>query len=143
MRGVINFGIDENGNFFYESISTRYSTEVEPTPIENAALQRIIEAIGDNAAQLHLYRRSENYLTICIGCEEWDFCRLKATERALWFSLDMDNSPFAGDPRLSFVKNKNQRHWKIQLANVDEIPLYADIISEAAERNLRHAEVQA
>lgn len=128
MAGVFSFGIDENGNFFYESMSKRYTTEVEPTEIEAEALKHIVEAAGE----VKIYRRSDNYLTICNDAGN-DFCRLKATDRAKWFSLDMDGSEYREDPRLTGVKNKNQRHWKIPLNTLDDIASYSDIIKASAK----------
>ena len=127
MKGAINFGVDENGKFFYESMTARYETEVDPTPIEAEALQYIIGAAGP----VKLYRRSDSYLTICNESGN-DFCRLKATERAKWFSLEMPFE-FFEDERLAGVTNKNQRHWKIKLSSLDEIEKYSDIIAAASK----------
>ena len=129
MSGVFTFGIDENGKFFYESMNSRYTTEVEPTDLEAEALKYIVDAAGE----VKIYRRTDNYLTICNASGN-DFCRLKATERAKWFSLDMDGSKYRDDPRLSGVKNKNQRHWKIQLSAFEKLASYADIIKESASK---------
>ena len=127
MKGAITFGIDENGKFFYESATTRYNTEVEPTAIEAEALKYIIEAAGF----VKLYRRSDSYLTICNESEN-DFCRLKATDRAKWFSLDMPKE-YYNDSRLNDVQNKNQRHWKIKLNKIEDIAKYSDIIKASSE----------
>lgn len=130
MKGVINFGVDENGKFFFESMTSRYLTEVEPTELEAEALNLICSALDTS---VKLYRRSDAYLTIC-NEEGNDFCRLKVSERAKWFSLDMDKSMFREDQRLECVQNKNQRHWKIKLKGVEDISLYSDIIKESANR---------
>lgn len=130
MRGAINFGVDENGKFFFESTNERYLTEVEPTELEADALKILFSAVD---VPVNLYRRSDAYLTVCNEAGN-DFCRLKISERAKWFSLDMDNSTFRGDPRLESVQNKNQRHWKIKLKAIEDISLYSDIIKEAANR---------
>lgn len=127
MKGVLSFGFDENGKFIYESMTDRYDTEVEPTPLEGIALKHIIGASGP----VKLYRRSDAYLTICNESGN-DFCRLKATERALWFSLDMPQEYYT-DERLADVPNKNQRHWKIKLKTIEDIDTYADIIKAASQ----------
>lgn len=128
MKGAISFGVDENGNFFSDSISSRYNTEAEPTTFETEALKYIIDAAGP----VKLYRRSDNFLTVC-NQEGNDFCRLKATERAKWISLDMWNCDFQEDSRLASVTNKNQRHWKIKLNNFKDIESYSDIIKAASK----------
>ena len=90
MKGVFSFGIDENGKFFYESMTDRYDTEVEPTEMESEALKQIIDVTG----AVHLYRRSDSYLTICNDSDN-DFCRLKATPRGL---LDADETGHTSRP---------------------------------------------
>lgn len=126
MKGVFNFGIDENGKFFFDSLTQRYTTEVEPTELEAEALALIIEATGP----VKIYRRSDAYLTICNESGN-DFCRLKATDRAKWFSLEVPPE-YQNDSLLADVKNKNQRHWKIQLQSLDDIVAYSDIIKAAS-----------
>ncbi len=126
MKGAITFGIDESGKFFYESMNTRYDTEVEPTELEAQALADIIEAAG----AVKIYRRSDAYLTICNESGN-DFCRLKATDRAKWFSLEVPVE-YQNDSRLDDVQNKNQRHWKIKLHSLDDIIVYSDIIKAAS-----------
>ena len=128
MKGIMSFGIDENGKFFFESSTQRYITEVEPTEYEAKALAYICEAAE---SPVKLFRRSSNYLTICNEAGN-DFCRLKATEKALWFSVDMWTNNVADRPSLSAVQNKNQRHWKINLNRVEDIALYSDVIAEAS-----------
>lgn len=127
MKGVFSYGIDENGKFFYESVLDRYDTEVEPTEMEAEALKDIIDVTGP----VHLYRRSDAYLTICNDADN-DFCRLKATPRAFWFSLDVPPE-FQDDERLASVQNKNQRHWKIKLTSFDDIKKYSDIIEASSK----------
>ncbi len=126
MKGTINFGIDENGKFFFDSLTQRYNTEVEPTELEAEALALIIEATGP----VNIYRRSDAYLTICNESGN-DFCRLKATDRAKWFSLEVP-AEYQNDSLLANVKNKKQRHWKIQLQSIDDIVVYSDIIKAAS-----------
>ena len=128
MSGEISFGID-NGKFFYVSGTQRYLTEVEPTDIEAKALARICEAAEK---PVKIYRRSSDYLTICNEAGN-DFCRLKATEKTLWISLDMWTNKVADRPSLSAVQNKKQRHWKIKLLRVEDISDFADVIRESAQ----------
>ncbi len=136
MKGVIGFEFDENGHLVIDSAVDRYTTEVKPTVLEKEAMELIYTAVGDLADKIKPYARTDNYLTLCGEEYQDDFCRIKATDRAKWISLDMDGSPFRDDPRLSFVKNKNQRHWKIQLFEIKDITDYADIIQASAEEVL-------
>lgn len=129
MKGVFSFGVDENGKFFYVSGTQRYLTEVEPSEIEAQALEEILAPVN---APVKLYRRSDDYLTICNEAGN-DFCRLKATENTLWFSLDMWTNKVADRPSLERVKNKKQRHWKIKIDSIEEIKLFSDVIAEASK----------
>ena len=129
MKGAFSFGIDENGKFFYESENKRYTTEVEPTEKEAQALAQILAAVDE---PVKFYRRSSNYLTICNESGN-DFCRLKATDKALWFSLDVWTNKVNDRPCFDRVTNKNQRHCKIKVDSVEEIALFADVIAEAAK----------
>lgn len=129
MNGEISFGVDENGKFFYVSGTQRYSTEVEPTKKEAQALAHILAAVD---GPVKFYRRSNDYLTICNEAGN-DFCRLKASDKVLWFSLDMWTNKVADRPSLSAVQNKKQRHWKIKLDSIDDIEQFNDVIAEAAK----------
>jgi hypothetical protein len=66
-----------------------------------------------------------------------DFCRLKATDRAKWFSLDLwrATDKIKNDERLQIVKNKNQRHWKIPLSRISDIEQYSSFITFAYNEN--------
>ncbi len=79
--------------------------------------------------KVRLERRSENYTTLVVG-ERNDFCRMRIGKRAKWISLDLwyYAQNLASDERLTVVKNKNQRHWKIPLESVNDIKKYADLI---------------
>lgn len=96
----------------------------ELDPMEKEAVNYISKAVN---APIKLYARSNSYLTICNESGN-DFCRVKASPRTLWMSLDVSNTGCEGDERLAFVSNKNQRHWKITLTDLEEIEEYADII---------------
>ena len=96
---------------------------------EEAAVSEIIASVGDLAASIHVERRSSNYLTVTVSERRLDFCRIKASDRTLWMPLDTWTGNFPkDDPRLIGVGNKNQRHWKINLASVDDIVGYSDLI---------------
>lgn len=127
MKGAFSFGFDENGKFFFESETDRYDTEVEPSEMEAEALKYVIDAAG----AVKLYQRSDSYLTVCNDADV-DFCRIKATPRTMWISLDVPEA-FQNDDRLANIPNKNQRHWKIKLTSIDEIQKYSDIIEASSK----------
>lgn len=129
MKGALSITVDKNGKVIIESIANR--TEVEVTELESEAVKIIADIIGD----VELERRTDSYLTV-LNQEGNDFCRLKITERTMWFSFDMnpDIMPqYVSDPRLDSVKNKNQRHWKVKLSCVDELKDYMDIIEASSK----------
>ena len=92
-------------------------------------IEKIITDAGLDFNKIHLERRSDNYLSLVIG-EHYDFCRIKVTARTTWFSLDLLGcvSKLSNDVKLSDVKNKNQRHWKIPLNEVDDLINYSDYV---------------
>ena len=107
------------------------------SPEESAAVSAILSCCGDLASLIHMERRSQNYLTLAIPEDGLDFCRVKASPRTLWMSLDVWTGGFPlEDPRLAGVPNKNQRHWKISMSGIDEIANYADFIRLAAKSSL-------
>ena len=138
-------GISENG--VYYSVSSKmdaYTAEASLTEMEAEAVGTIIDAVGSLADQLRFCRRTDSYLSV-VGPEYGDdFLRIKATPRALWFSLDMWGvDGYADDPRFSEVKNKKQRHWKVKLRALDDLGLYADVIKASAEEVLISRKAQA
>lgn len=100
---------------------------VEVSKFEAEALS-IISEILSCKVEYRLERRAESYLTLVVG--EYDFCRLKATERTNWISFDMwrCSDSVKNDERLKDVSNKNQRHWKIRLPDIHDIRNYSDIL---------------
>ena len=101
----------------------------ELDPIEKEAVMYISNAVD---CPIKIYQRSNSYLTICNESGN-DFCRVKASSRTLWISLDMNNTGFEDDERLAFVPNKNQRHWKITLSDLEKINEYSDIIKACSK----------
>ena len=109
-------------------VSDGHGADVVLSVEETAAVNRVFSCVGGAVKSLHLERRSASYLSV-VGPEYGDdFCRVKASPRALWISLDLFGKNVDDDPRLSSVKNKNQRHWKIPLHDVDDITGLADLI---------------
>lgn len=102
---------------------------------EAAALSIIKESLPESA-DVRVERRTDSYLTLITG-EYGDFCRLKATDRAKWVSLDLWNAAdeIKKDDRLQIVKNQNQRHWKIPLSCVADLEQYSFFINAAYSAN--------
>lgn len=108
---------------------------IEVSECESELLS-IINDILSGRGEYYLERRSENYLTLVAG--EYDFCRLKATERTRWISLDMwrCSESIKNSEKLKNVSNKNQRHWKIKLSDINDIRNYADILVASFESSI-------
>ena len=105
---------------------------LEPTPDEKAALKIIYAAISDAGiapSDISLKKISKDYLTIAVD-DLFDFCWLKIGPKSKWISLSLwtVDSKVHEDPRLTHVKNKNIRHWKIPLASISDITDLSDLI---------------
>lgn len=126
----IEFSLEKGEVKISSSIFRRYKT-VELTPQEEQAVKIVVDSIGDKlTSEIHLERRTDNYLTVVVG-QEFDFCRIKAGEKSTWFSLSLpskERKELALDPRLSVVANKNLVHWKIPLTSIDKLDNYSDLI---------------
>lgn len=121
----------ENGGAGWRCSLDRAKEPVVLNQHEAAALSIIKEALPDSA-DIRVERRTDSYLTLITG-EYGDFCRLKATDRAKWVSLDLWNAAdeIKKDDRLEIVKNRKQRHWKIPLSCVAELEQYSCFINAA------------
>lgn len=126
--------LSENSFFDLLSSELDYHAPAKSSDDEAAALQIIEAAIGTNCT---VEQRSANYLTV-LAPNGVDFCRIKFGAHSSWFSLDLwhCSDEVKNDPRLSDVKNKNQRHWKISVDNVSSLEEYADLISASYRSTL-------
>lgn len=131
-----------NFEIFFESgvAGCRCSFDRTKEPVllnqyEATALSIIKESLPESA-DVRVERRTDSYLTLITG-EYGDFCRLKATDRAKWVSLDLWNAAdeIKKDGRLQIVKNQNQRHWKIPLSCVGDLERYSVFIVAAYNAN--------
>lgn len=100
---------------------------------EKAAIHLIKGILEDEVgdfSNFSLERRSANYLSI-VYCKDYDFIRLKIGTRSMWisfyFSTD-DRHELANDKRFNKLKNKNVLHWKTNLASIDQLEEYSDLI---------------
>ena len=78
-------------------------------------------------ASVSLERRSDNYLSLCCGPN--DFLRFKYTPRARWLSvaaLNLDISP--DDPRFAAQKNKGVRFWKANICDISDLDRFDDVV---------------
>ncbi len=127
--------IDPDGVYF----TGDFRREVVLSPEEQAAFAAVSEALGSLSESVHCERRSDSYLSIVCNENGDDFCRVKASPRTTWISLDAWCCDFGDDPRMADVSNKKQRHWKIKLTSVSDISTYADLIYRTASAALsRH-----
>lgn len=132
-------------NYFSDDHNSVYQYgNLEITSYEKEAMdiiQKILVSANMNIDQLGLQRRTSNYLTVVTDERQdmgRDFCRLKITNKAKWFSLDMWglSDEIQNNVLLQNVKNKNQRHWKIPLSEVNDLYQYSEIISKSYENVL-------
>lgn len=91
-------------------------------------VKKEFEKEGIDFSQIRFRRRSDSYLTL-ITPDGTDFCRIKTGVQAFWFSLDCWRMK-TDDKRFSNVKNKNMRHWKVQLSSIEDFGTNADLIIE-------------
>lgn len=128
----IVIGIDENGKLFSKSELDNYDKDAELSAYEEQAISIIKTSFENEHLPFELIafrRRSENYLTLLLPNNN-DFCRIKAGSRSTWISLDMLHSDelLRKDIRFSDVKNRRQRHWKINLSSIQEFEKVTDLI---------------
>ena len=139
----IEFSLEKGKVKTSSSIFRRYET-VELTPQEEQGVKIVVDSIGDKlTTEIHLERRTDNYLTIVVG-RECDFCRIKAGKKSSWVSLSLpsnERKSLALDPRLSVVINKNLVHWKIPLSSIDKLKDYGDLILKAYTCGAHQADV--
>ena len=124
----------ENGEMEASSNIFRRCEPVKLSPQEEKAVNIVINSIGDKLTkEVHLERRTDNYLTIVVG-EYGDFCRIKVGVKSTWFSISLpidERKSLFNDPRLSVVEDKNLRHWKIPLLTIEQLLEYEDLIQMA------------
>lgn len=101
-------------------------------------ISNIICSSGLDFSHCRFERRSNDYLSIVCYTEN-DFCRIKIGGRSKWFSLDLCSCDdlIKNDNRLSCVKLRNVRHWKIPLESVDDLKVYSDIICASYKEALK------
>ena len=111
-----------------------YNTDAELTELEKEALKYIKAYFVENGADfdsLRFCRRSENYLSV-IAPTDTDFCRLKVSERSVWYSVHGArlSEPLRNDSRFDGVK-KSLLHWKVKLKSPADFKDNSDLILES------------
>lgn len=92
-----------------------------------------LNKLGFETKELKEERRALDYISIVY--ENYDFLRIKIGKKSKWISIDMcAANRFNSDERTSHVKNKNQRHWKFPLNEIEDLKKYIDIISESFKK---------
>lgn len=133
MNGI-SIGFEpENGVF----VSSQFEKELVMNDDEQKIAEHFIAAIraAAPAALLSLERRSADYISLCVGAN--DFLRFKYTPRARWLSIDTIGlcvSP--DDPRFAVQRNKNQRFWKAKIESVSDLSVFDDLVIASCSRNL-------
>lgn len=133
----IDFILDSNG-VRITSDTEKYKNEVKLSPEEAQAVNAVVQGCTSEGIEAHCERRTDSYLSIVGETYGEDFCRIKVSQRACWFSVDMP-AQYTNDERFTSVKNRNVRHWKISLTSISDIEKYIDIIVASAKENRQRA----
>lgn len=127
---------DEQNGISVTSEFDKYRKEVVLSEKESFACGVLERYFNDRGIVfsncIRLQRRSNSYLSF-INQQNNDFLRLKAGVKSSWISIDTwkMSEDMKNDSRFDNVKNKNQRHWKILLDDLDDIKLHCDLIIAA------------
>lgn len=126
---------DAKLEFTFKSSFDKYYKDAELTEYEEEAIEiikSVFEKENVSFDRISFRRRSVSYLSFIIDNENYkDFCRIKVGSRSVWVSLDMWNEKreeLEKDVRFSNVTNKNQRHWKVNLNNIDDFESISELI---------------
>lgn len=127
----IHLGFDEEKGIIFGGIPKR---EVCLTNFEEKFYNILLETLSDEVdiSKISLQKNSDSYTSVCykegIGA---DFLRFKLTERTRWMSLSIANEDvdkYRDDLFFAAQKNKNQRHWRANLVNIDSFVPYKQLI---------------
>lgn len=104
------------------------------TDYEENFFHTLLKALSKSVdiSRIRLEKNSDSYTSICYGTGiAVDFIRFKLTDRTKWMSLsiaEIDYDSNKDNPFFAAQKNKNQRHWKAKLTNIDDFLPYMDLI---------------
>lgn len=109
-------------------------------------LSEMLKTMDISDDDFRIERRSQSYLS-AILYEHDDFLRFKLSENTEWFSVSVwgcDDKILTSDC-FKDVKNRNMRHWKVQIISPYDIKRYHEIISAVVsvskQYNLREKEL--
>lgn len=128
---ISQLDLKESSTLSDQKFSSDEST-VQLSEDEQEAFGYICEALSEihvKASDMHVERRSENYLSIVSGKGQ-DFCRIKLSKNSKWISLSMwhADDEVKNNPIFDNVSNKNARHWKIFLRWTGDIQDLYDLV---------------
>lgn len=132
--------IYENGKITTINHLNRRYEPVILTDLEREATDIIIDIISKSSINqdfLTLERRTDKYLSYILP-EDYDFLRIKVTNRTKWFSIDAWKTfdTTLDDTRFDCVENRNIRHWKFKLNNINDLYSFSDLIISAAQKKI-------
>lgn len=112
-----------------------YDMPAELTVYEKKAVFHIYNAFTESGIDfddMRFRRRSCSYLTM-LAPNGNDFCRIMASERTAWFSVDVWrlSDKIKSDSRFDDVKKRTIRHWKVKLNCIDDFKDNSDLIVES------------
>ncbi|USK62273.1 hypothetical protein [Peribacillus asahii] len=103
---------------------------------ETQAVKLIFEMLEDTVIdidKLKVTRKSDNYATIVLRGNDWDFdfVRFKFTNRTKWIALNLskaDRAAYKDDTLFEAQKKKTQIQWKSVLQSIEDLPKYKNLM---------------
>lgn len=114
------------------------------TDYEEDFFRTLLDSLSKNVdiSKIRLEKNSDSYTSVCYGNGIGvDFIRFKLTNRTKWMSLsiaEVDWDSNKDNPFFAAQKNKNQRHWKAKLTNIDDFLPYVDLIIHSIDEIESH-----
>lgn len=132
--------IYDHGKLITKNNLNRRYEPIVLTDFEKEATDIIIDIMNKskmNPEHLKLERRTDNYLSYILP-EDYDFLRIKVTNRTKWFSIDSWKTfdTTSNDSRFNSVENRSIRHWKFKLNNINDLYSFSDLITIAAQKKI-------
>lgn len=111
-----------------------YNTDAVLTELEEKAVRYIRDefvARNIDFECIRFRRRSKDYLTL-LAPNDFDFCRIKTTERVTWFTIHGLHLPKSIQDDIRFGDTKKTLiHWKVKLDNVEDFATNSDLVVES------------
>lgn len=111
---------------------------------EEAICQFFIDHMEDKELDLFsIEHRTEEYTTLVY--QKNDFLRVKYTPDSKWLSISLseeDRANYKDDELFTMQSNKNQRHWKSRIYDMDSLEQYIPLANRACVKVVLQSEVE-